>query len=844
MSASPSRLRSHLVRPTAIVGLLMLLTGYAFREVLTERVGRLPGLDAPISYAWEVHTRSALSMAQWPHWNPHAFAGTPHFADTLTASIYPPAVMLRWMEPSLFLRAMMLLHLVIGGAGTLLLARVVGLGWWAATAAAIAVTLGGTAASAMYLGHVVVVYVTPWLPWALAFAILSARRPGVLPHPGLPIVLAVQFLAGYLQGTIYITAVVSLYLLFCAAWPERLGSTAGVSHPSSVARWRPLAQLAVLGLLTFGLTAVQLYPFVELALQTARTDGLPYEAAVAEAWAFRDLATFFWPFTGLGSEPVYRFLNVAYVGWPLACALPFAWFDTNRRRTVVFLTLLAVVSFAFAFGDALPFYRLHHAVFPGLRVPARFLFIVALCVAVLGAIGMEQLAVLIRERQWKRFASGALITALLVLSASAIMTGNGATDAVRAVHLWPWPPVLASAAFVAAVVMSARWRRWALVPLVVATAVDVTVFAHGGSHTVPIESAETIRQRLGPLVAHGRVWSLCPGQIGSNELVVAGRPTLDGPIGVTLRDFQDWQSVLYNATWPADTLGPLRIRRDLLDMANVTNVVACEPIDAPGLTLVRRERDLFVYRNDRAWARAVWTCGAETVTRARAEQQRRSARYEDGRRLVPLTRIYVHWNGAVGEDQRRALEDRYSLRDGSVSDEGTWRYRLYDPSPENVRALVNDRLVDDTHGVDRGSGRITEEALGVDEGGPDQMLIGTRSCAAAANVSVRVTDQPDGHVAVDVDTPADGVVFLSEPRFPGREAFVDGKRVDIHGAMLAFTAIAVPAGRHLVELRLVPRTLYWGAATTIATIAGWIGVALNSRRARRSKPRMPNANTV
>ena len=49
---------------------------------------------------------------------------------------------------------MLVLHLVIGGVGTLLLARVIRLCWMAAAAAALAVTLGGAAGSWIYLGHI------------------------------------------------------------------------------------------------------------------------------------------------------------------------------------------------------------------------------------------------------------------------------------------------------------------------------------------------------------------------------------------------------------------------------------------------------------------------------------------------------------------------------------------------------------------------------------------------------------------------------------------------------------------------------------------------------------------
>lgn len=201
--------------PAAVIVLgIAVLAVYAFRSVLEPRPDRVPGVDAGIFYVWEVHTRAAFAAGFWPHWNPFFWGGTLHYADTLTAAVYPPALLLRWLEPASFLRWMIVLHLVISGGGTLFLARIIGLGWLSATAAAMALTIGGAAGGSINNGAIPIIYCVAWMPWALAFAILSVRRGTLLPHPGLPLVLLVQFMGGYLQGSIYLAVAVSLYYLF------------------------------------------------------------------------------------------------------------------------------------------------------------------------------------------------------------------------------------------------------------------------------------------------------------------------------------------------------------------------------------------------------------------------------------------------------------------------------------------------------------------------------------------------------------------------------------------------------------------------------------------------------
>jgi uncharacterized membrane protein YfhO len=84
-------------------------------------------------------------------------------------------------------------------------------------------------------------------------------------------------------------------------------------------------------------------------------------------------------------------------------------------------------------------------------------------------------------------------------------------------------------------------------------------------------------------------------------------------------------------------------------------------------------------------------------------------------------------------------------------------------------------------------------------------------------------------------------VFLSEPYYRERRAFVDGERVSPVLANVAFMAVPVPAGIHRVELRLVPTTLYAGAVTSAATLGVW-GVIAARFATRRRFPQGPRSS--
>jgi hypothetical protein len=69
--------------------------------------------------------------------------------------------------------------------------------------------------------------------------------------------------------------------------------------------------------------------------------------------------------------------------------------------------------------------------------------------------------------------------------------------------------------------------------------------------------------------------------------------------------------------------------------------------------------------------------------------------------------VYVHvrWAPATDEVIRRELEERFSLTDGELRDSTTWGYVLTDVSRDNIRALVMDPAVEDTHQLHRSAYR-------------------------------------------------------------------------------------------------------------------------------------------
>src|SRR5262245_43133738 len=481
----------------AILCGLAILVFVTLRAVFVAEDDVLPGRDSVNLYVWEIYTRTVLATGQLPFWNPFHFAGTPHLADVQTTVLYPPAMLLRWLPPGAFLSWMAALHVWIAGAGVLFLSRVIGLGWLASTAVAVAGMLGGSAGARLHNGHLLMLYCAAWLPWALGLAIVSVRRATIWPHPGLVLVLALQFLAGYVQGSFYLVGVVCLYYVYCVLWPESPG-----------ARTRALGQLVVAGALSLGVSAFQLFPTARLVAQAARFGGIPYADAIEGGWYARNFLSFFFPFFGISSDTPHRDLAeaVSYVGWVLTAMIPLAFVDSARRRIALFLALIAGIALAIASVD-LPFYRLHHAIFPGFRFPGRILFLATLSLAVLGGIGLERFIALASAKRWRAMLLG-FIPGMIAIAAAALVVLSTVNQRPPA-PAWPWLPVVALIGVVVAGALAGRARTTFALAIALALVVtDITAFTSGAMAPVSVEGADRVRYWMGP-PNPGRAISTC-----------------------------------------------------------------------------------------------------------------------------------------------------------------------------------------------------------------------------------------------------------------------------------------------------------------------------------------------
>ena len=86
-------------------------------------------------------------------------------------------------------------------------------------------------------------------------------------------------------------------------------------------------------------------------------------------------------------------------------------------------------------------------------------------------------------------------------------------------------------------------------------------------------------------------------------------------------------------------------------------------------------------------------------------------------------------------------------------------------------------------------------------------------------------------VVVDAEAPSPALLVLTDNWYPGWKATVDGREAEVHRVDYLLRGVAVPAGRHRVELRFEPATAKAGLAVSGAALLVLAGaVALGLRR--------------
>ena len=521
--------------------LLFVLACVPFRQILVDAAFVPAGLDLLQHYSRESVIRRAFDAGALPLWNPFEFSGFPLQADLQTGIFYPPSALLRALPVAQFLTWTIVFHVWLFGAGAYALGRALAISAPVSWIAASALMLGGITMPRVYAGHLDVIRTVAWIPLALALAVRALDRRAIRPSVLLVLALSCQLLASFVQYFVYTCAGIALYAACSAVWPR--DGERSWRHAATLA-----AQLGLTAALVVGCTAFQWLPTARLVMAAGRTAGMPYVDALEGSFGLAELRAFVTPLRTLADLPREGWETSAYVGLLLACLAPFGIVADRRRRTAVFLLLVAGLTLAVASGG--PAYSLHYSLFPMFRIPGRALAFWAVAIGLLGALTLDRI-------------TRPLLRAVALTTAAVLVV----IDVAAYARLFVEPRAL-------------RDRFLQALPF------------------TPTPG--------------GRVLSLCESHAHPLELSALGVPSVDGYNSYFLGDYarlalqaRHEPAETFIKAFPR--IGDETTLPDLavVSQLNVTEIIACEPLTHDALRLIARDGVFSVYQNVTAAGRVV-----------------------------------------------------------------------------------------------------------------------------------------------------------------------------------------------------------------------------------------------
>ncbi|MEP7290147.1 MAG: hypothetical protein ABI835_00135, partial [Chloroflexota bacterium] len=380
----------------------LILSG--FRPAALPYTPGAPFSDAVTSHlpATQFLRRSVLENGEFPLWRETIMAGQPFAADPLNKTAYPLQWLALVLPPTLHLDLMIVLHLLIAGAGMWLWAKSLGLREEAAALSALAYALAPRVIGHTGAGHLDLLYALAWFPW-LMWAV------GQVFHTDKQTWRVSLYVA--LFGGLIVLADVRLSLFAFV-----LSGVYGIYEAVRLHRLRRLATFVPAGMLIVLLTVSLTVPLLGWRPYLSRATLTTQDAGIFSLEPAQLLGLIL-PVQGGNIE------TLTYLGLPvLGLAMIGAW--TARRWFWLASTGVAAL---YALGINAPLWSLLVQLIPSLlwfRVPSRAWFVVALIAPLLAGYGVQWL---LEQRPGRR--------SLIVLAgtAAALVCGVFLTLSVPAV---------------------------------------------------------------------------------------------------------------------------------------------------------------------------------------------------------------------------------------------------------------------------------------------------------------------------------------------------------------------------------------------------------------------------
>jgi hypothetical protein len=747
----------------------------------------------------------SVAAGSWPVWNPYVSFGQPLLANPNNQVFYPTTWLNLLMQPWRYYTLFVAGHFLFSGFGLYLLARRLGASTPAAILGGVVWIACGPFVSLVSLwNHLAGAAWIPWAAWAAdrTFAAGRARDAAVW-----GCVLAGPVLAGSPEMALI----------------AGTASVIGLAREDTTVRWSRAALLAALAMaVALGVSAAQWVPTMEMVRRSLRTQ---FAAGQTAFWSIPPVGLVQClfplrldplPLRDVVRAALYEsrepFLQSLYLGIPalgLAAAAVL-----KRRRLGMIVALLALGGIAIALGRHLGVLALLEAVVPSLRslrFPAKAMVLTAFACALLTALGFD--AWLAEDGPTRRRVAPAriLVAVLAAVAGGAALLARVGAETWGALVIAPeytrlpfgylLAPIAGHLAWAAAfglilvlttVRVASMGPRLCAAVAAAAVGADLLVAHHGLN---PTADAALFTYRPPALqyvrnADHMRVYSYDYFEQGKGDRYLGHGSYL--------------LKLVRKELWPVPWADAAALRTALYpSVIGFWDIEGAYSLD--GLGLYPR------YLSAITWfVRAKE--GSPTLLRLLQMGAVRDVVALHGEGFEDLQEV-ARLPGLVVEPLRilrvpQPLPRTYVVGGARIADDAPSLHLIEDPSFDPTREII------------------------LPEGTP----IPAPSTPTGAS---RIVEWKPDRVRIEADLVSPGYVVLVDTYDPSWRATVDGAPADILRANVAFRAVRLPAGRHLVEMACRPASVRLGLAISALTAAALLVLSF-----RRDPPRAAGAGAA
>ncbi len=359
---------------------------------------------------WRYFSVGELKAGRLALWNPCYFSGAPFFGGFQPALLYPLnfLYLLLPLEPAI--NWTIALHVFLGGAFTFFWTRHRGLHSWACVLAAVMFMFCGPHFLQIYAGHLPNLCTLIWAP--LLF--LSIDKLFDHPSPGACLLggftVAMSIFAGHPQYVFFMGVVAAVYTAL---------NFSRTGNPGKI-----IVGLACICLAGIGLSAVQLFTGLQEAGETMRSIGVSYSFAATYSFPPENFLTMVapWFFGDIQDCPYWGRWNITELCLFVSVSgLVLALYGavSGQRTTRRFSICIIITALILALGRYTPLFAFLFYHVPGFnkfRGFTKFIWLAALFLCMLAAIGWDALLKRSATPRWLIGVSIACAVPLMVLA--------------------------------------------------------------------------------------------------------------------------------------------------------------------------------------------------------------------------------------------------------------------------------------------------------------------------------------------------------------------------------------------------------------------------------------------